>query len=328
MRNGKTLLRWMEVMVVLAVVSMGCTILLSGEPAQAASALEATESGAPSAMVIFPVSDKANPKGMGMRPVVFNHLNHEKKITECETCHHTGDTVSCTSCHTVEGKKEGNFVTLDQAMHTPTVAKRSTGKTPVSCVSCHNDNLKRRECAGCHSIVIPTKNDANCATCHNVTGSMTPEQMVKGSEGKLSAEENEALATETVLAQKPAVAISPKSIPQRVTIDAIADEYAPAVFTHGRHVESLMKRMGNDKLASAFHNNPATLCAACHHNSPLSATPPKCSSCHTVTIDPATPERPALKAAYHLQCMSCHNAMKVTRPQNTSCTTCHKERAN
>ena len=70
-----------------------------------------------------------------------------------------------------------------------------------------------------------------------------------------------------------------------------------------------------------------TLCSACHHNSPLSATPPKCSSCHTTSIDPKYPDRPRLKAAYHLQCMGCHKAMKVGRPKNTDCTTCHKQRA-
>lgn len=88
-----------------------------------------------------------------------------------------------------------------------------------------------------------------------------------------------------------------------------------------------MERIKDDKLAQAFHTKPETLCAACHHNSPLSATPPKCGSCHTTNIDPKNPTRPTLKAAYHLQCMGCHKAMKVGRPKNTDCTTCHKQRA-
>ena len=53
-----------------------------------------------------------------------------------------------------------------------------------------------------------------------------------------------------------------------------------------------MERIKDDKLAQAFHTKPETLCSACHHNSPLSATPPKCSSCHTTSIDPKNPDRP------------------------------------
>ena len=59
----------------------------------------------------------------------------------------------------------------------------------------------------------------------------------------------------------------------------------------------------------------------------LSATPPKCGSCHSAKIDPRVPERPTLKAAYHLQCMGCHDGMDVARPLDTSCASCHKPRA-
>lgn len=275
---------------------------------------------------MFPVSDKPNPTGAGMKPVVFNHLIHEKKIDDCESCHHTGDMVTCGSCHTLEGSEAGNYVTLERAMHAPEIAKRETN-TPSSCISCHNVNLQRRECAGCHSIISPATSPiyTNCAPCHSVN--VTKGQMTLGSEGKLSAEENEQIAAMAISEQKTASLIQPKDIPNRIVIDSIAKEYEPAVFTHGRHVDSLMERMTEDKLAAAFHNDPAILCAACHHNSPLSATPPKCASCHSVDIDPAVPERPALKAAYHLQCMGCHTAMDVARPKNTSCNTCHKARA-
>ena len=49
-----------------------------------------------------------------------------------------------------------------------------------------------------------------------------------------------------------------------------------------------------------------------------------CGSCHQTTIDPNKTDRPALKAAYHLQCMGCHTGMNVARPENTDCTGCHK----
>ena len=52
--------------------------------------------------------------------------------------------------------------------------------------------------------------------------------------------------------------------------------------------------------------------------------PPKCGSCHSKTIDPANPDRPTLKAAYHLNCIGCHNGMNVARPVATDCVACHK----
>lgn len=274
---------------------------------------------------MFPVGEKPNPKGAAMKPVVFNHLIHEKKIDNCETCHHTGDPVSCSTCHTVEGKAEGNYITLDRAMHATNIAKRAKGNTPVSCVSCHEQQTKeRRECAGCHAIVTPKRDEAWCATCHNITPSMTPEQMQKGINGTLLPGDNEALAAETVLAQKTVEPVSPMLAPYKVVIDALADKYEPSNFTHRRHLTSLMERIKDDKLAQAFHNKPEILCATCHHRSPLSLTPPKCGSCHTKEIDKANPGRPNLMAAYHLQCMGCHKGMDVARPRDTDCTTCHK----
>ncbi len=325
MRNGKTLLQRMKMLVVLAVVVFGMHCMAIH--AYAAPELEATDSGAPSAMVIFPVSSKPGAYGAGMRPAVFNHLIHEQKIAECESCHHTGDMVSCTSCHTVEGIADGNFITLERAMHAENIAKRADGVTPASCVSCHVQNLERRECAGCHSLIpTPPRTENYCATCHDVTSLMTKEQFMQGVRGELDSSENEELAAETVYARKQNTegAISPFEIPNKVKIDILSEEYEGSNFTHARHYSSLLKRIGDDKLAKAFHADPYALCAACHHESPASMTPPKCVSCHSPTIDPASPERPNLKAAYHLQCMGCHDAMDVSRPKNTSCTTCHK----
>ena len=114
---------------------------------------------------------------------------------------------------------------------------------------------------------------------------------------------------------------------QDVEIGSLSDKFEPNLFTHRRHVSSLMKRIEGDNLAKAFHSEPEILCATCHHRSPLSATPPKCGSCHSAKIDPRVPERPTLKAAYHLQCMGCHDGMDVARPLDTSCASCHKPRA-
>jgi hypothetical protein len=321
MKNGTTLL------LLAAIVLAGAACLTFWEAGSVtAASLEATDSGAPSAMVIFPAGEKPNPAGAGLKPVVFNHLVHEKRIEDCTSCHHTGDTVSCTSCHTVTGTAEGKFVTLSEAMHTTRIAQRPEGTvTPQSCVSCHVQRLQQRDCAGCHSIVKPSRNDAWCAACHNVA--VTPEQRSQGAAGTLPADVNEDLAARAIDDRKPVRHIGPERGPLKVTIDAIANQYEPNMFAHRRHVNSLMEAIKGDKLGQAFHTSPETLCAACHHNSPLSSAPPKCGSCHKPTIDPAHPEKPHLKAAYHLQCMGCHTGMKVGRPVNTSCVTCHKERA-
>ncbi len=332
MRNGKTLLRCMRIMVVLAMATTGllCMVIF----AHAVPELEPTDSGAPSAMVMFPVTEKPNPSGAGMRPVVFNHFLHEQQIPDCESCHHTGDTITCSSCHTVEGKADGNFITLDRAMHAENITKRAEGTTtPNSCVSCHVENLKQRECAGCHSIIPnPPRTEQYCASCHDVSYNMTAEQFAQGIKGELDPAENEALAAETVWYRKSKIAgskpIPASEIPNKVKIDGLSDEYEANIFNHRRHYTSLLKRIGDNKLAAAFHTDPTTLCAACHHESPPSKTPPKCVNCHSPTIDKENPGRPALKAAYHLQCMGCHDGMQVARPLNTSCTTCHKERAN
>ena len=154
MRNGKTLLRWMVAMVVVAVACTG--LVLTSHVANATEpALEPTESGAPSAMVLFPVTEKPNPAKAAMRPVVFNHLVHEKKVTDCESCHHTGEPVAC-------------------------------------------------------------------STCHNVSATMTDEQMTKGMKGTWASDAD--LAAATVAEKKAAQLIKPEAIPYKVTIDSIADK--------------------------------------------------------------------------------------------------------
>ena len=218
----------------------------------------------------------------------------------------------------------GKFITLEQAMHATDIAKREKGITPQSCVSCHEKQLARRECAGCHSIVKAERGNDWCTVCHIVTPKMTQQQMRKGAESKMPAAENLQLAEETALNKPLAVPVSPLAGPLKVVIGGLADKYQPNLFTHRRHVASLMEAIKDDKLAQAFHSKPESLCAACHHRSPMSTTPPRCGSCHTKDIDPANPQRPTLKAAYHLQCMGCHEGMKVERPRKTDCATCHK----
>ena len=91
-----------------------------------------------------------------------------------------------------------------------------------------------------------------------------------------------------------------------------------------------MKGMKDSPLANYFHSDPGTMCQGCHHNSPLSKTPPACVSCHKnivgqASFDPREANRPGLLAAQHGQCMSCHKDMAV-KPVATACTECHKEK--
>ena len=315
MRNSKTLLRTAASVV----VGAACFLLGAG----VALADEGSSAG-PAALTMFPVSEKANPANANMKPVIFNHAIHEGKVEDCTTCHHTGDPVACTTCHTVEGKAEGNYITLERAMHATNIKKRPECEvTPQSCVSCHEARYKEnRQCAGCHAIVKPQRNAQWCATCHNAD--VTPAEMAKGRADKYTLDVRGELAQRTLKKSTPVELLSPLDGPLTVYIDELSDKYEGNRFNHRRHVASLMDRIKDSKLAAAFHNNPETLCATCHHRSPLSKTPPKCGSCHSKEINPAAPERPTLKAAYHLQCMGCHDGMNVARPLKTSCVTCHK----
>ena len=111
MRNGKALL----LAAVIALAGVACLMLPEANRAVAVG-LEESDAEMPNATVLFPVSEKPNPKGASMTPVTFNHQAHVDKIDDCTACHHTGDMVACSTCHTVEGKAEGNFINLERAM--------------------------------------------------------------------------------------------------------------------------------------------------------------------------------------------------------------------
>lgn len=322
-----------KALLLLAALAVAATCLPASRPGLAlAAGMEPTDSGAPSAIVIFPVGEKPNPRASAMPPVAFNHVIHEKWMAradkDCVVCHHTGDPMACTNCHTVQGSPDGKNITLYKAMHTPVVAKRQEN-TPSSCVSCHDSRLlQRRNCAGCHKRLVRGAREDNrwCAVCHTITPAMTAAQMRAGMENTLPAQQNETLGEETALARKPIRYWSPMLAPYKVKIDALTGVYEPCVFNHRHHVASLLDRIQKSGLAGAFHTEPATICVTCHHHSPPSATPPKCASCHGAPIDIAQPARPRLMAAFHLQCMNCHTDMKVARPRDTDCETCHKLR--
>ncbi|ROQ89823.1 tetrathionate reductase family octaheme c-type cytochrome [Desulfosoma caldarium] len=64
-------------------------------------------------------------------------------------------------------------------------------------------------------------------------------------------------------------------------------------------------------------------CTVCHHyrpKDPAAKETTRCSACHQKAFQAGMPERPGLKAAYHLQCVGCH----MERDKGpVGCTECH-----
>ncbi|MFV0422158.1 sulfate respiration complex hexadecaheme cytochrome HmcA [Oleidesulfovibrio sp.] len=273
--------------------------------------------GQPDATVIAPVSNKPVTKkevtADSTAAVAFNHKVHEQANDTCRVCHHE-KIASCTECHTTEGKKEGAFVQLSQAMH----AKQAD----ASCVGCHNQQKAKVVCAGCHTFVPNTTPDSSCASCHNVPAELAPE----GAEA-LSKEQRASVGLLVASSrQRTEGTYDLKDIPERVSIDAMVNEYEAVDFPHRKIIETMVAGIKGDKLAASFHTDPGTFCQGCHHNSPVSKTPPACATCHGKPFEISQGDRPGLKAAYHQQCMNCHTAMRIEKPANTACNECHKKR--
>ncbi len=85
------------------------------------------------------------------------------------------------------------------------------------------------------------------------------------------------------------------------------DMYGPVRFMHSKHAASMKD------------------CAVCHHARPadpeaLETT--RCSACHQEPFQEDHPERIGLKAAYHLNCMGCHEKM---HQGPVDCGGCHRK---
>ena len=77
-----------------------------------------------------PSEVKFTPK---MGTVTFNHTAHQG-LTECSTCHHTGDYVQCKSCHGVKKnapKAKNAFHKRCKDCH------KKLKKGPTKCKECH-----------------------------------------------------------------------------------------------------------------------------------------------------------------------------------------------
>lgn len=247
-----------------------------------------------------------------MPAVAFDHKFHEAKAESCTACHH--ETLKkCNDCHGIqENASKGGFVSLEQAMHQPDSTR--------SCVGCHKDATKSSDCAGCHFQTSSVKGtEESCNKCHQIK----PEQ--------LKSEETPAnVAKEVLQAHKAEYKpVMVDKIPETVKIDVLASEYKPSIFPHRKVVQAIMKRVEKSQMANTFHTDQAGLCMGCHHNSPKTLEPPKCASCHSKN-GPApgsdSDDRPGLKGAYHGQCITCHQKMKVSAVAATDCAKCHEEK--
>ena len=247
-----------------------------------------------------------------MARVPFSHKLHEQSNNTCRVCHHA-DLTACSECHTSLGSDKGKKITLAQAMHQI--------DSEQSCIGCHTVRQSEPKCAGCHAAIeLQAKNNtATCQVCH-------VQPPTDNAAGFSNLDEKQ--QAEMLLASRRAAAgmVALSDVPDIVKIKNLSDQYQAAEMPHRKIVTTLVNGMKNDRLAAYFHREDATICQACHHNSPATSKPPKCASCHSQPFDARNPNRPGLQAAYHQQCMECHSAMGLEKPIATDCLACHKKK--
>lgn len=255
-----------------------------------------------------------------INPVAFNHKAHEGyKVQDasCRRCHHNALN-ACRECHTREGKTLGALIGLNQAMHDPA--------STTTCVGCHrNQTFAKSDCAGCHA-ARPRSGfeEQNCRICHGVDKTTLPAPPLN----KTLTSELAVAALITRANNREAAGTLPplNQIPDRVRIDALMETYEAVDLPHRKIIQDLDRRIKANELAQTFHPDPLTMCVGCHHHSPASLKPPKCVSCHSPHQPVTGDGRPALAAAYHNQCMGCHNRMEIQKPRATACNECHPKR--
>ena len=107
-------------------------------------------------------------------------------------------------------------------------------------------------------------------------------------------------------------------VPEQVTVGYLSRAYQPAKVKHKHIADKLDAAVRKSSLATHFHGEAATLCAGCHHHAPAGTRPAQCRSCHAAKGDPRR-DKPALKVAFHRQCMGCHQELRL----KNGCTDCH-----
>jgi hypothetical protein len=252
--------------------------------------------------------DKAapdNPPDLRMAPVPFDHKAHETYNDTCRGCHHA-DLNACSSCHTATGEEKGGFVSLNNAMHRL--------NTDTSCVGCHTARQSEPMCAACHGPMKegPSSNPAACKTCHMDPAGIAPAMSGPMPPARLLQQRKNNSET-----------YPDADIPETVVIGLLSKDYEPVKLPHRQIVKKLTADIKDNRLAAYFHLDPGTVCQGCHHNSPVSKKPPQCGSCHGKPFQGDNKSKPGLTAAYHRQCMECHETIGLAKPDSRDCTSCH-----
>ena len=281
------------------------------------------ERGQPKAALMTPAVNATegkkgeSPQGMG--PVAFDHRDHETYLDNCRVCHHKS-LKACNECHTVSGSEKGDFVQLSQSMHEP--------RSSRSCRGCHEEQKESPSCAGCHKFMSApeqTGEKEGCGACH-VPSDKAPNAEDIAAMNATSRRKTARLFLEARNASQNLYAR--EDIPRTVTIDVLADKYKAVEMPHRQILLAMAGDIEGNRMAGYFHRKKGTLCQGCHHNSPASKDPPTCRSCHGKPFQEKDPLKPGLQAAYHQQCMNCHEAMNVDEPANRNCTACHEKQAS
>jgi len=237
--------------------------------------------------------------GATLRPVSFDHEAHEGRAEFCGTCHHDS-LAPCSECHTRLAMEEGGWINAQKAFHSLTAEQ--------SCVGCHEDVKQGSDCAGCHQMIPVGLPEDSCELCH--TGPVGGDALAMAA----------ARTGETSAAETPSIL---DKAPDKVVIDALVDRFSEVEYPHEQVYDKLLQLAEDNELASHFHG-PETLCYGCHHHSPAGQEPPACETCHGQPFDHRWPGRPGIKGAYHLQCVGCHEAMRI-QPQECG-SGCHTPR--
>jgi len=242
-----------------------------------------------------------------LRTVPFSHLDHEQAAPSCRVCHH--DTLeSCSECHTLQGTEKSKGVNLFRAMH----AKL----TDHSCVGCHDTEKAAPECAGCHDQMEQGRlPEEGCELCHQ--GPLP--QKLEGERARYRSLDDFRPALSEI-----ALSFEPDDIPETVEIGYLSNEWKPASMPHRKVVEKLIQNIRENPTASFFHVHEDAVCQGCHHRSPVGEKPPLCGSCHEAGSADLELMKPALKGAYHRQCLGCHESMGLQKPED--CSGCHAEK--
>jgi len=242
-------------------------------------------------------------KDAKMKGVPFSHKNHEYYHKTCRVCHHER-LKACKDCHKLEGTSEGGWVNIVDAYHAVF--------SEHSCAGCHNKKKLDKNCAGCHKFIplmdVKAKepNKEVCDRCHT---------------GK----------KEVILPSPLSTAkLDPEVVKKEIKIKVLEKEFEPADFPHRKIIDKLVDISNKSNLARYFHNDLRMLCEGCHHQrkAPAEAkkdTPPSCQNCHPKYFNPVNPNKLKLQSAYHVQCIGCHDAMRLEKPTHR-CTDCHKEK--